>query len=379
MPGGRPKLTLEQFIEKANRIHNNFYDYSKSICIDAYTELEIRCPKHNKIFWATPVHHFLYGCKDCGNEKGAKTRTCSIDIFIEKANKVHNNFYDYSKSIYIKGLVKTEIYCPKHQKSFWLEPTIHLQGAGCRDCGFEKTGKGLVSNTTRFIEKANEVHNFRYDYSLAIYGQNNAVKINIICKKHGIFPQTPAHHLNGEGCPKCIKVLEEDFIERAKSTYSNKFQYDRMVYISFTKKIEIFCIEHNRYFWQMPYSHLNNDGCPCRCPWISKSERKWLDYINIPDDPQHRQVIILGTHTDGFIPETNTIYEFNGDYYHGNPTRYNPQDTNPTNHKTYGKLYAATLQREQLLRNAGYNVVSIWESDWLVIQKQLKKEAKQAT
>ena len=31
---------------------------------------------------------------------------------------------------------------------------------------------------------------------------------------------------------------------------------------------------------------------------------------------------------DGYCKETNTVYEFNGDYFHGNPTIYDQTDEN---------------------------------------------------
>lgn len=33
--------------------------------------------------------------------------------------------------------------------------------------------------------------------------------------------------------------------------------------------------------------------------------------------------------------------------------------------KTYGELYQKTLDKEITLKEAGYNVMSIWESDFL--------------
>jgi hypothetical protein len=75
---------------------------------------------------------------------------------------------------------------------------------------------------------------------------------------------------------------------------------------------------------------------------------------------------------DGFDPETNTIYEFNGDYWHGNPVKYNPEDINEINHKTFSELYKETLIKKEILENAGYKVVSIWESEWKKILKANK-------
>lgn len=73
---------------------------------------------------------------------------------------------------------------------------------------------------------------------------------------------------------------------------------------------------------------------------------------------------------DGFDPLTNTIYEFYGDYWHGNPTVFEPDGVNALAHKTFGALYQATLARETLIKEAGYNLVSIWESDWKLLKKE---------
>jgi G:T-mismatch repair DNA endonuclease (very short patch repair protein) len=67
---------------------------------------------------------------------------------------------------------------------------------------------------------------------------------------------------------------------------------------------------------------------------------------------------------DGYDPTTKTIYEFNGDYWHGNPNLYKSTDTNKHNKKTFEELYKKTIERESFLVKNGYKVVSIWESDF---------------
>ncbi len=67
---------------------------------------------------------------------------------------------------------------------------------------------------------------------------------------------------------------------------------------------------------------------------------------------------------DGFCQETNTVYEFYGDYYHGNPKKYNSEEYNKTVKKTHGELYENTMKREQAIKSLGFNVVCIWESDF---------------
>lgn len=125
------------------------------------------------------------------------------------------------------------------------------------------------------------------------------------------------------------------------------------------------------HIWQTTPAHIthSNSGCPeCYKNNVSKVETEWLDYLKIPNDLQHRKVILkINDKTikpDGFDPDTNTIYEFYGDYWHGNPKTFKPTDVNPENKKSYGKLYKDTIKREKLIQAAGYKLIIIWESDW---------------
>jgi hypothetical protein len=56
---------------------------------------------------------------------------------------------------------------------------------------------------------------------------------------------------------------------------------------------------------------------------------------------------------------------------HGDKYDYSSVAYSSTNKKVFGELYAATLQRESAIRLAGYNLVTIWESNW----KKLKNNA----
>ena len=75
-------------------------------------------------------------------------------IFIEKANKIHNNKYDYSNVDFKNVNTKVRIICPIHGE-FEQLPSSHLKGQGCRKCGREslrelqKQGKGPWSKSAR--------------------------------------------------------------------------------------------------------------------------------------------------------------------------------------------------------------------------------------
>lgn len=76
---------------------------------------------------------------------------------------------------------------------------------------------------------------------------------------------------------------------------------------------------------------------------------------------------------DVYDPITNTIYEFSGDFWHGNLSKFKTTDTNMLSKKTFGELNRLTIEREQMIIDAGFNVVSTWESDWKMIEKGITK------
>ena len=122
--------------------------------------------------------------------------------FIEKAIMKHDNKYDYSLVSYNSSRIKVKIICKIHG-IFEQEPANHIRGQGCSKCAGVKN-----YNTSEFIENANKAHNNLYDYSLVEY-KNNKTKIQVICKKHGIFETRPDRHINisKSGCPKCANNI----------------------------------------------------------------------------------------------------------------------------------------------------------------------------
>ena len=76
---------------------------------------------------------------------------------------------------------------------------------------------------------------------------------------------------------------------------------------------------------------------------------------------------------DGWCKENNTIYEFHGDVYHGNPLIFAEDEICHPHDRvvTAGELYRKTMDREELIRSLGFNLVSIWEKEWKDFEKNL--------
>lgn len=139
----------------------------------------------------------------------------TIEDFIIKANKVHNNQYDYSNSLYVNNVTPIEIICHIHG-SFKQKPSDHLRGGGkntnrpsgcgCPKCGEESRANSRKLGREEYIRRAVNKHGNAYDYSEVNY-KNMHTKIKILCSTHGWFLQKAENHLNGVGCPKCSLTI----------------------------------------------------------------------------------------------------------------------------------------------------------------------------
>jgi Zn finger protein HypA/HybF involved in hydrogenase expression len=182
----------------------------------------------------------------------------TIPQFIDRATKAHGDKYDYSEVVYTTRKTAVKIICRKHGE-FHQEPGNHLRGQGCPKCNIEK----LTHTVDVFIKKANALHKNKYDYTHAEY-VNTHTKVKIICPEHGEFWQTPAHHLQGKGCPGCAgnKLLSfDEFVAKANSVHQNKYTYCSTDYVSTKYKTSIYCKTHGL-FTQIGSDHLSGKGCP---------------------------------------------------------------------------------------------------------------------
>ena len=268
----REVFTTELFIQKAKELHGDKYDYSKFIYINSTTKSIIICPTHGE-FQQTPNNH-LHGnnCLKCSNEKTSILRNAGFttELFIHRAKKVHGDKYDYSKSIYVATQLKLTIICPIHGE-FQQRPLGHMHGQGCPKCADQLHSQLTRSTTELFIQKARKIHGNKYDYSKVVY-INNCTKVIIMCPIHGEFQQPPHSHLAGHECYQCgnqivLQVSQsrrsttEEFIQKARKIYGDKYDYSKLIYINISTKVTIICPIHGE-FQLHPNNHLRFHGCP---------------------------------------------------------------------------------------------------------------------
>lgn len=231
--------------------------------------------------------------------------------------------------------------------------------------------------TETIIEKFQEYWGDRFDYSLVDY-QFSDEKIKIICNEHGIFELRSWQHKKGIGCYKCGRISSgkkvskklrsntPNFITKAKDTFGDLYDYSKTEYTHSHENVILICRTHGEFEIQAS-RHLEGNGCWSCSIQGSVRETIWLNDIGLPNDKNHRGIDLkLGKRTliDGFDPKTNTVYEFHGDFWHGNPKVFNKNDKHPMKNKTFGQLYQETLEKEKRIRQAGYTLITMWESDY---------------
>lgn len=68
---------------------------------------------------------------------------------------------------------------------------------------------------------------------------------------------------------------------------------------------------------------------------------------------------------DIFIKELNLIIEYNGDYWHCNPIKYEPDYMHPHKKKLASQIWEDDKTRIDNLKSYGYNLEVIWEKDFI--------------
>lgn len=240
------KLTLSDFLFRSKEVHGDLYDYSKVEYKGCYNKVCIICHDHGE-FWQKPYKHLQgRGCPKC-----SRCFKKSKNDFIELANKKHNFKYDYSKVNYINANTKVCIICPEHRE-FWQTPGAHLYGQGCPKCANELNGSKKRKECCNFINEANAVHKYKYDYSKVKY-VNSSTKVCITCPKHGDFYQRPNDHLNGCGCPICnashgeLKI--EEYLKNNNIKYESQYpvKLQERMFSRNNLKIDFYLPEYNTF------------------------------------------------------------------------------------------------------------------------------------
>lgn len=286
--------------------------------------------------------------------------------YIEKANKVHNYKYDYSKTIYLsKSQGKMTITCPVHKKDFYKRNDSHLSGQGCPDCGIKLRSVDRVVSKEECIKKAVLKHGDSYDYSSVINFTTQRNIYQVTCRKHGKFPIRFDTHLEGRGCKKCgidkrsnkLRLPIEEFWKRIEDRHFDTYTYENTKYISDNHTIKVTCKIHGD-FEVIPSNHFKGSGCS-QCNIITSTAeielRRFLEpYLEF--EYSNRNILNNKAELDIFIPELKVAIEYNGVYYHSD--KFQPSDYH--------------LNKTTQCINKGIHLIHIFEDEWIYRKDKVK-------
>jgi len=125
---GNAKSYTQEFIKKAQEIHGDIYNYKLVHYKGAKTKVKIICHIHGT-FKQVPSYHLQgKGCPKCAGNAKSYTQE-----FIKKAQEIHGDTYNYKLVNYKNNRTKVKIICPVHG-TFKQVPSSHLKGCGCPKC-----------------------------------------------------------------------------------------------------------------------------------------------------------------------------------------------------------------------------------------------------
>lgn len=266
------------------------------------------------------------GCKECNRNANRKVFVESIHEKLKDKFIILSDILNDTKNVHKDKITVTSKVCG-HTFSTVVEYLTH-RNVKCPICESErrKTARLLYKDGT-VVKKDVQYSIERVklllestDYRCIDYSEYNGImsKIPFECKKGHVW-KTVARFvvLQMVGCPQC-----------AIRNYSKKS-------IEWLKNIE----QHAN----IKIQHAENGG---------------EKLITTPDGKRY--------YVDGFCESNNTVYEFHGSKYHGDPSVFEPEDTpHPYDKKTTSsELYEKTIIKQNDLIKMGYNVVVMWESEY---------------
>lgn len=308
--------------------------------------------------------------------------------------KYTTEFIDQSlinRSIRRVGTAKTSksriewecLICAHHW--FTSPENIIRNNNGCSKCVYNRK---RLYYTDELISQELKLRNLDFTFS-TIHDKPASSKVWWTCSKGHKTSRSISEMLRyQQGCKQCHSEQSKTFVRLSILDLPTTRQIQALNYNEGTKALEklkwkcLICSTA----WTAHITGVIYHGSGCiKCAKKSYSPKsiRWLQSIssNIQHALNGGEAVLpnIKFRADGYDPLTNTVYEFLGDYWHGNPARFPTNKQHPQlTKKTFGQLYEKTLNRLKQLEQAGYNVVYIWERDWDAKEKANKKEAKQS-
>ena len=303
-----------------------------------------------------------------GNIRQGQGRGMCLICTGQDPETAKQNFYKRIKELegevigeYVNARVRVECKCKKGHDCNPLPNSIQ-QGYGmCKICA------GNDSKTA----KQNFYNNIK-KLGGEVIGEyvNNNTPVKCKCKNEHDCNPRPSGVQQGHGmCLICTgqdpETAKQNFYKRIKELGGEVIGE----YVNNNTPVECKC-KNEHICNPRPSDVQQGQGMCNKCitNGYSKVAIKWIESIskNIQHAENIGEYCIQNTKykVDGYDEKTNTIYEFHGCFWHGCVKCYTDrEEMNPISKKTYEELFKKTIERIEIFKNLGYNVVEKWECE----------------
>ena len=115
-----------------------------------------------------------------------------------------------------------------------------------------------------------------------------------------------------------------------------------------------------------------------KCTLISKAETELKKELEDKGLKINQQFSIGTLKYDLLLLDSNILIEYNGDYWHCNPEKYDKDYFNQKKNMYAHELWKKDADKKKLAEDNGYKVITIWEQDYKNNkEEQIKKILKE--
>lgn len=187
-------------------------------------QIKIRCNRHNIVnsFWKTHLFENKFICSECLKEKQLQENK---EKFLEKANVIHNSFYNYMDD-YVNSQEFITVICPIHGE-FKVTPNDHIEKhSGCPKCGNQRSdGEEEIYEFCKTIsnEAIRRDKNLISPYELDIVFPNKHIAIEyngLLWHSEQYKEDAKRYHLDktkrcNDNAINLIHIFEDEWIEKS--------------------------------------------------------------------------------------------------------------------------------------------------------------------
>jgi len=195
-------LTTSGFIKKAKSIHGDKFDYENSKYINAKTKIEIKCKKHDYVFFQLSNQHYYskFPCEICNIENKKKLFSSNLEDFKSSIINKYGDIFSFEKAYYSNARTDITLICKNHNIEITKSP-YEFKISGCHLCSKDKKkelhSKNQIIEITKYVSKLGGKL-ISKDYV------NNESNLKFECKEGHVFFESWSNVKNSlRWCKEC--------------------------------------------------------------------------------------------------------------------------------------------------------------------------------